>query len=305
MYKRELLSIVEFCRKYYYLFRTHKPSVVYTDHKPLTFFLRSPYVEGIYARWATVLGSMNLNIEYIPGPQNKHTDALSRTIFPFQAGADELLDTLGRIEGVGTESKWVWKDGKGGYEELLQLRSVPQSTDTVTVNLAQVTNTTNEALMWSHLEALATAHDNTITANVFEITSSNQRLAKDLWYRRIYTFLTTAQFPDNLNRLQKRSLQQKCANYRLIGGDLFYQLRGVQKRCVLRHEVAEVLYNAHDLEGHFAIDLTIRKLREYYWPTLVLDVRNYIAGCLQCAKHGTAVQSQSLSPISISRPNKL
>ena len=47
-YKRELLAMVEFAWKYNYLLRGPAQSVVLTDHKPLTTFLDSSAMEGIY-----------------------------------------------------------------------------------------------------------------------------------------------------------------------------------------------------------------------------------------------------------------
>jgi hypothetical protein len=48
-YKRELCAIVKFACKYCHYFNC-PGSIILTDHKPLTGFLDSPYIEGIYAR---------------------------------------------------------------------------------------------------------------------------------------------------------------------------------------------------------------------------------------------------------------
>ncbi|KAI1003105.1 hypothetical protein K3495_g5102 [Podosphaera aphanis] len=48
-YKLELLAIVTYTKKYSYMFAGLRGKVM-PDHKPLTKFLDSPYVEGIYAR---------------------------------------------------------------------------------------------------------------------------------------------------------------------------------------------------------------------------------------------------------------
>ena len=101
-----------------------------------------------------------------PGPRNKQADALSRTIFPFQAGADQLLQYLGSIDSSGSDRKWIWKDGKGGYNELLKLRNNPIVTHS---NYASVSPPSSqqtldsEAFMWSHLEYVAL---NTSSPNV-------------------------------------------------------------------------------------------------------------------------------------------
>ncbi|KAI1003606.1 hypothetical protein K3495_g4596 [Podosphaera aphanis] len=75
-YKRELLAIVEFWRKYHYYFRSVEPSEIITDHKPLTTFLRTQ-AEGIYAHWQMEMISLNISIKYIDGKRNKVADALS------------------------------------------------------------------------------------------------------------------------------------------------------------------------------------------------------------------------------------
>ncbi|KAI0995032.1 hypothetical protein K3495_g13148 [Podosphaera aphanis] len=49
-YKRELLASIELTRKYSYMFPPWDPSIIYTDHRPLTYFLKTTQAEGIYAR---------------------------------------------------------------------------------------------------------------------------------------------------------------------------------------------------------------------------------------------------------------
>ncbi|POS82252.1 hypothetical protein EPUL_005966, partial [Erysiphe pulchra] len=117
-YKRELLAIVTYAKKYSYMF-AGKQGKVMTDHKPLTRFLESPYLEGIYARWNADLSVLNLDIEYISGTRNVIADALSRTIFPDPDSEpdDILLDHGSMEQSIGGVTDWVWKDCVGGYAE--------------------------------------------------------------------------------------------------------------------------------------------------------------------------------------------
>ncbi|KAI0995725.1 hypothetical protein K3495_g12453 [Podosphaera aphanis] len=85
-YKKELCAIVEFARRYEHMLRNTNQSVILTDHKPLTYFLSSSLPEGIYARWATELRCLGVDIHWIPGHRNVVADALSRTIFPDENG---------------------------------------------------------------------------------------------------------------------------------------------------------------------------------------------------------------------------
>lgn len=106
-------------------------STIYTDHKPLTYFLDSHLIHGIYSRWAENLNLLNVKIEYIPGEKNCVADALSRTIFPSEDySADKTLMKIGTL--VHDDNKqpcWAWKDGIGGYEDLLKTRQLNDQQD--------------------------------------------------------------------------------------------------------------------------------------------------------------------------------
>jgi hypothetical protein len=283
-YKKELCVIVEFARKYYYLFHVPEPSIILTDHKPLTFFIDSPLSEGIYARWASELQALHTKIEWIPGKKNSVADALSRTIFPdLQPGqSDAILDSIGHLD---PSLNWVWKDGKGGYEELLKLR--PSASPLATAPQ-------EEPFVQSLL--LQSLH------NQIEIQSP---WALDRWYGDVYRFMVTGHVPPNLTRLQRRQFQVKCSNYQLLRDELYFKFRGEKKRCVREEEVAELLHRAHDQEGHFGAGLTLHKLKRFYWPQKTSDVKQYILGCIKCAKHSVTQRSQKASPIHVYEPHTL
>lgn len=85
-YKRELFAMVHFGTKYAHMFKIHdKASIFYTDHEPLVHFIHSPYTEGIYARWAIFLRSLNVEIKWISRKRNAVADALSQTVFQTDA----------------------------------------------------------------------------------------------------------------------------------------------------------------------------------------------------------------------------
>ncbi len=113
-YKRELLGIVTFARKYDYLFLGKEKSIIFTDHKPLAYFMESSRLEGIYTRWNHLLCQLNVEIQWIPGPRNEIADALSRTVFEDPSKEhDEALLLHGRgVENRDGNVEWIWKDGK-------------------------------------------------------------------------------------------------------------------------------------------------------------------------------------------------
>lgn len=102
-YKRELCAVVEFCRRHRYYFQSILTSVIFTDHKLLTWFLTSTNHEGIYARWVTELRTLNVTIQYITGRRNAAADRLSRTIFVSpECESDPSLADLGTVDTDGT-----------------------------------------------------------------------------------------------------------------------------------------------------------------------------------------------------------
>ncbi|POS82100.1 hypothetical protein EPUL_005332, partial [Erysiphe pulchra] len=101
IYKKELCSIVEFARKYDHMFRVSKTSLIFTDHKPLTWFLKSYRLDGIYSRWAAELRSLYIDIVWIQGKRNVAADALSRTIFPSSEFNTPPLEQFGEMRKCG------------------------------------------------------------------------------------------------------------------------------------------------------------------------------------------------------------
>lgn len=58
------------------------PFIIYTDHSSLQWLLQSKEErQGRLARWALSLQAFSFKVIYIPGPQNKVADALSRDPF--------------------------------------------------------------------------------------------------------------------------------------------------------------------------------------------------------------------------------
>jgi len=318
-YKRELLAMATFAKKYDYMLRHPEPSIILTDHHPLVYFLESSQLEGIYARWAAELRLLNVKIEYIRGPKNRVADALSRTIFtdPDCVTTPEI-DGVGFVDHSGDEPRWVWKDGKGGYEELLKQIGTPvqekmQSTEWRKVlfghhdeKLAGSTNA--DAKFMEHLR-VSYYHYNPVSQDVVNINAYpvvvNPDYHASSWYKDIVLYLTGRVVPYGLNRVQTAAFMKKAGRYQLKDGVLFYNWHDRWRRCIVQDEVSRVIHCAHDGGGHFAAGLTLRRLRDVFWPRMVRDVSDYILGCLPCASHGPATRSQTLSKILVHGPNEL
>ena len=280
------------------MLKSTERSVILTDHKPLTYFLESSVLDGIYARWASELRCLGIDIEWIPGKRNEVADALSRTIFPDPDSGTPPVEEFGElIRDKYGEPLWIWKDGKGGYEELIRKMADPLRLESINELFRNGYNTNGLLKKDGLVSNLGEAH----------VRKPHEKYVCSEWYQDIVNYLVGGFFPEEcITKVQRSSLRRKSSNYVISSdGELYYDLRGVRKRCIVRDEVAEVLRLAHDQGGHFSQVITLRKLREVYWPRMAIDVKDYILGCLVCAKFGTAIRSQATARVMVGEPMEL
>lgn len=73
-----------------------------TDHRPLKFFLKSSALNEIYAKWASELRCLGIEIKWIEGGCNLVADALLRTKFTdAECDAPPLKDFVELIDEQG------------------------------------------------------------------------------------------------------------------------------------------------------------------------------------------------------------
>ncbi|RKF55040.1 hypothetical protein OnM2_092022 [Erysiphe neolycopersici] len=122
--------------------------------------MESSLLEGIYTRWNHILSQLNVEIQWISGCRNEIADALSRTVFSEPSEAqDEVLMSYGKLmRSQDGDTKWIWKDGKGGYLDLINKRrqiEVQERTDTVCFPDTEISGEATVDVVEAHLLAMA------------------------------------------------------------------------------------------------------------------------------------------------------
>ncbi|POS82118.1 hypothetical protein EPUL_005768, partial [Erysiphe pulchra] len=139
-------------------------------------------------------------------------------------------------------------------------------------------------------------------AKAEEIADVGKKYIVCPWFSQVYEFQRSNILPLGLDRLHKKRFIQKGRNFQIFSGELFIKIREKWKRCVPKGEVNKVLYKAHDQGGHYQVNMTLKKLKQYYWPKMSLDTRDYILGCLECGRNGTARRTQSQASPRVDEP---
>jgi hypothetical protein len=276
-YKRELAIMVHFARKHSHLIRNpNLPAEFFTDHKPLENFLHSENLDGIYARWASQLWPLSFQIKHIPGERNVVADGLSRTLFSREdcLPDDEVERTSEELRKQGP--KWIWKDGKGGFDWWLKTLTEQEKKEVEEKG-------TLYSLPVHHLEATA---------------SWDLDYRSSQWFADQYLSHKTGRY-----EALSPSKMRTTLDYRIEEGRLWRTVKGETLMCIPESKVALILKQAHDESGHWGKEGTLSKLKgKAYWPGKSTDVERYLAGCIHCIRHSPAQHSQWLQPVIVEEP---
>jgi hypothetical protein len=115
------------------------------------------------------------------------------------------------------------------------------------------------------------------------------------WRRALVRFLRTGAFEKRVSKGERRRIIAMATNYRieertenhparLVYKNRFEEYVPVPKN---KEEIQVLLEGYHDepCAGHYASEMTFRRIyRCFFWPTMRLDIHNYVKSCDRCQK---------------------
>ena len=104
------------------------------------------------------------------------------------------------------------------------------------------------------------------------------------------------------------AFKRKVENFRLdeVTEKVLHKMGDRWAICLNQREVAPILQQVHDENGHFGPLIVMQRLRQrFWWPNMAKDVKAYIEGCIQCGQFSHAARSHPLMPIEALEPFQL
>jgi len=255
------------------------PVLIYTDHECLKTALQNSD-KGRIIGWQLRLSEYDFRIIHIKGKENALADGMSR--LPV-----EVMD-FGR---------------PGKEESALELMNAVGFTTPPTTRVAVKGLTRNSvAFARPGTGEVAVALDEEGVDKRWEYWLADEWYAGVVFLKLFGKLREKDGGEDSLTVW--RWWTRKAAVYQLIDEPDDYPLLAYTERnrrrswCVRESEVDKVLEWAHDCYGHYAVDLTVKRLiGHYYWSTRVKDTHAYCRSCRSCQLTGGKRPSQVPRPV--------
>ena len=286
IYKKKLCVIVKFAVKYDYLCKhSNNTTIIHIDHRSLTHFLFSNSHEEIYDHWANQLRRLNVIIFYISKFRNKVADELFRILF-----RAENCDSNSKIEEAlnklrNQKFSWIWKNEKDEYQSFLNTLNQTDLEKIITKNTVQ------------RCSVFALKIDSNTD---LERISWKKAYYDSKWFENVYRFLKNETMPESF-----KNIVSKFYDYRIYSDTEILWIHRTREKemflsCIFEEKVLSVLRKTHDENDHWIKTTTLIKLRNMtYWSHQIKNVKRYIDECLICARHESAIRSQSLNSIHV------
>jgi hypothetical protein len=119
------------------------------------------------------------------------------------------------------------------------------------------------------------------------------------WYEGVANYLVIEKLPQNLSLREKQRIIQLSANYMWHDVCLYHTGPDLMSRiCVREDEMYDIFKACHDgpCGGHFIDKRKAYKILQssYYWPTIFMDAKKYVATCDDCHRMGKPTASDEM-----------
>jgi hypothetical protein len=275
--EQECYAIVQAVEKWDKYLRGHE-FILETDHEPLVNFPNKEQLNKRCERWRLKLAEYRFKVKHIQGKKNSMADYLSRS--PVEVAEEENDDK------IIYESKSIQTDES--VPSKISSRTPPQITTAVTRAQAK------------RQQPMATSSPTPIDEKTNELIPqgkgvTNKESILDDNPNRIIPFNM-----DDLKRCQdENKVVQEIIknignkkNYFIEHGILFRRQQPPLSSVPfvptgrLRSDILKIYHDTPGNGAHFGRDKTIRKIQErYYWPSMIIDIKNHIHSCLPCAQN--------------------
>ena len=275
IYKKKLCVFVKFVMKYDYMCKhSYNVITIHTDHRSLIRFLKFDFHEDMYEHSIDQFRRLNIDIRYISEFKNKMIDELFKIIFL----EDECFfnfDIKNALKKIQKNRSWIWKNDKKEYEEFLNFLSW---------------NKKNEIIQKRTLNEIS------VFVTIFEMIENNRKNWQNCyrrfnWFEKYYIYLKSESLFEHDSKIFKKTFDHKIDHTDF----LWKSHRNVFLSCISEDKIVFVFRKVHDKSEHWNKVIIFIKLRNMtYWSDQFDDVERYIAECIQCARHESAIRSQSL-----------
>lgn len=215
---------------------------------------------------------------------------------------------LESIMRVGTDAHGRiarWMDRLTEYDYIIKHRPCKANIMGLADGMSRMPGRYSQAAVAEDAERMAMAVTLPQPRTALPVVKSHIKYRESKWYGNVVSFLLDG--PEALKDLGKnesRNIKRLSFKYKLTDQHLLYtEQSGEMAKCLLPHEVRQVLEWAHDEHGHFSIAITLHKLRgQWWWPHRTSDVERHCWTCHVCQLEGPRKKSTTAQSIATFQP---